>query len=317
MNPLLKINPYATSGSEDEDMLNDALFDDSKYGTEHPESIIDLEEEQEKLLEQADPCENTKKEYGEYTLKVELQPKHWTNLSIIPVSSLLKLMSDASHKHRCEIKLPSKLSENSAKESPYGIVTRAMDHLLRDMMEDLLAIRNHRLECLKTTDLLTENGGNDDDNLNDDTMSIEDVRKLMAGDHAQSAQDTSTTSLSTWTDKEDGKNSEPVQLRVVRIREQRDKPKLFVKQCLDRMQQNKAMAKQFISMVERKHSEITENGDDGANDLASMSELFVYNQLSSKDGSNVEAKVDSLYAPERFFLQLRLVNKHRIYWGTP
>ena len=37
-----------------------------KYGTEHPESIIDLEEEQEKLLEQADPCENTKKEYGEY-----------------------------------------------------------------------------------------------------------------------------------------------------------------------------------------------------------------------------------------------------------
>ena len=34
---------------------------------------------------------------------------------------------------------------------------------------------------------LCENGGNDDDNLNDDTMSIEDVRKLMAGDHAQSA----------------------------------------------------------------------------------------------------------------------------------
>ena len=172
MNPLLKINPYATSGSEDEDMLNDALFDDSKYGTEHPESIIDLEEEQEKLLEQADPCENTKKEYGEYTLKVELQPKHWTNLSIIPVSSLLKLMSDASRKHRCEVKLPSKLSENSAKESPSGIVTQAMDHLLRDMMEDLLAIRNHRLECLKTTDLLAENGGNDDDNLNDDTMSM-------------------------------------------------------------------------------------------------------------------------------------------------
>ena len=116
-------------------------------------------------------------------------------------------MSDASHKHRCEIKLPSKLSENSAKESPYGIVTRAMDHLLRDMMEDLLAIRNHRLECLKTTDLLTENGGNDDDNVNDETMSIEDVRKLMAGDHARSAQDTSPTSLSTWTDKEDGKNN--------------------------------------------------------------------------------------------------------------
>ena len=67
------------------------------------------------------------------------------------------------------------------------------------------------------------------------------------------------------------------------------------------MQQNKAMAKQFISMVEMKHSEITENGDDGANDLASMSELFVYNQLSSKDGSNVEAKVDSLYAPEKDF----------------
>ena len=87
----------------------------------------------------------------------------------------------------------------------------------------------------------------------------------------------------------------------MRIRKQRDKPKLFVKQCLDRMQQNKAMAKQFISMVERKHSEITENGDDGANDLASMSELFVYNQLSSKDGSNVEAKVDSLYAPEKDF----------------
>ena len=31
---------------------------------------------------------------------------------------------------------------------------------------------------LKTTDLLAENGGNDDDNVNDDTMSIEDVRKL-------------------------------------------------------------------------------------------------------------------------------------------
>ena len=48
-----------------------------------------------------------------------------------------------------------------------------------------LAIRNHRLECLKTTDLLTENGGNDDDNVNDETMTIEDVRKLMAGDNVR------------------------------------------------------------------------------------------------------------------------------------
>ena len=81
------------------------------------------------------------------------------HLNIIPVDSLLKMMSNVSRLNRCEIKLPRKLQENDAKESPYGLITRAVDHLVRDMLEDLLAIRNHRLQCLETTQLLAKNGG--------------------------------------------------------------------------------------------------------------------------------------------------------------
>ena len=47
------------------------------------------------------------------------------------------------------------------------------------MLEDLLAIRNYRLQCLETTQLLAKNGGNDDDDVNDNEhLSVEDLRIL-------------------------------------------------------------------------------------------------------------------------------------------
>ena len=80
VNPLLKINPYATSGSEDEDMLNDALFDD---GSMAPSIRINHRLRKNKSFLNRQILVKIRRRNTVNTLKVRLQPKHWTNLSII------------------------------------------------------------------------------------------------------------------------------------------------------------------------------------------------------------------------------------------
>lgn len=287
---LLQLDLRDPSDSDEEDLLDN----------------IDVDEEKQKLIDETDPSEHTKSEYKEYTLHTDLQPKHWTNLSVIPVDSLLKMMSNVSRLNRCEIKLPRKLQENDAKESPYGLITRAVDHLVRDMLEDLLAIRNHRLQCLETTQLLAKNGGNDDDDVNDNEhLSVEDLRNIIEDDEGNDGKNRKKSNESKSNGKKRKVKKEPIQLRVVKIHKQRDKAKRFIKHCHDQLKTNQEVAKNLINNIELKMSEkegeaLPKNTE---GDLGSISEGIIYNQLSNlNDEGVIENKVNKVYEPSEEFI---------------
>ena len=206
------------STSDDEDILR--AFSDG----ENPEcfSINNIEGEEEKLLKEAQPSDETRKVYFELANELDKLPKHWQNLSIIQVNALSTLMENASRKCRAEIGLPVSKTSPSA---PYSRMSFAVDHIIRDMLEDLLSLRNHRVACDKTAKKLSSNKKPDDGPL-------EALRGVNEEDVVpSSSSDSNGGQVITSTPPSSKTKKAPVQLRVVKVPNVKDMPQVFFDQC--------------------------------------------------------------------------------------
>lgn len=247
----------------------ESLFDEE--GLLHAGHLdVDLAEESDALLEQVCPSDPTRAYYKELREMTDLLPKSWETLAVIPVRMLTKLMQSACVKRRSEIGLPvSTLAANN----PYSRMSMAVDHLLRDMLEDLLALRNHRVESLKTARSLGPGNTMDMDGFSMDSILDEDTplgRASSSGD-ASSKISNGTEQLA-----KSKKRAKPVQLRAVKISSSRDAPQL----CLESLSREAANRKDDAKHIESQVRQAAPSDSPGS--LIEMAESFLKERLEGQ-----------------------------------
>jgi hypothetical protein len=256
--------------SDDEDILRAFVDGDDPDCI----SIDDMEREETKLLNETSPSEETRNHYFELANDTLRLPKHWHNLSIIKVHALSKLMEGACRKSRAEISLPM---STTADESPYSRMSFAVDHIVRDVLEDLMSLRNHRLACRTTMDRLSSEKPDDGP-----LRGLDDAE----GNATVPSRDSAPSHV----------KKTPVQLRVVKVPRTKDTPQVFFDQC-------EKSAEVSIAHARAIEQNVLSASSDGSSP-GSLYELAASMLREARDGvdedGDAEMSSSKLYRDEEF-----------------